>query len=188
MHSSTASTPDRPGVRATRFLPGPRPRRIAHRGLALDGAENTLRAFADALAAGADMLETDTRATRDGTALAVHDEDLWRVAGDPRRIDELTLSAARSVTLAGRERIPTLEERLDAFPEAPVNIDVKTASAIGPAVEAIRRTRSAGRICLTSFDGGVARRAVTQVRAATDRKSTRLNSSHVASSYAGFCC
>ncbi|HJB09984.1 MAG TPA: glycerophosphodiester phosphodiesterase [Candidatus Brachybacterium merdavium] len=167
MHSSTANTHDRPGTLATRFLPGPRPRRIAHRGLALDGAENTLRAFADALTAGADMLETDTRATRDGTALAVHDEDLWRVAGDPRRIDELTLTAARSVVLAGQERIPTLEEMLDAFPEAPVNIDVKSASAIGPAVEAIRRTRSAGRICLTSFDGGVARRAVAQVRAAT---------------------
>src|SRR5690625_5325421 len=104
MHSSTANTHDRPGTLATRFLPGPRPRRIAHRGLALDGAENTLRAFADALTAGADMLETDTRATRDGTALAVHDEDLWRVAGDPRRIDELTLTAARSVVLAGQDR------------------------------------------------------------------------------------
>lgn len=167
MRSSTDSSFDRPDIPASRFLPGPRPRRIAHRGLARDGAENTLQAFADALSAGADMLETDTRATRDGTALAVHDENLWRVARDPRCIDELTLPQARSVLVAGTEPMPTLEEMLDAFPGTPVNIDVKTASAIGPAVEAIRRTRSAGRICLTSFDGTVAKRAVDAVHQAT---------------------
>lgn len=179
MRSSTANTPDRPGAPTSRFLPGPRPRRIAHRGLALDGAENTLRAFADALSAGADMLETDTRATRDGTALAVHDEDLWRVAGDPRRIDELTTDQARSVLLAGQEPIPTLEELLDAFPDTAVNIDVKTASAIGPATEAITRTGSAERICLTSFDGSVAQRAVEQVRAATGTLPVRSPSREV---------
>lgn len=167
MPSSTPRTADSPKEPRTRFLPGPRPRRIAHRGLALDGAENTLRAFSDALAAGADLLETDTRATRDGLALAVHDEDLWRVAGDPRRIDELSTAQARSVHLTGGEGIPSLEETLDAFPDIPVNIDVKAASAIGPAARAISRTRSADRICLTSFDGSVARRAVEAVREAT---------------------
>ncbi|NMA77820.1 MAG: glycerophosphodiester phosphodiesterase, partial [Actinomycetales bacterium] len=89
MPSSISRRRERTAVPRSRFLPGPRPRRIAHRGFALDGAENTMRAFEDALAAGADMLETDTRATRDGLALAVHDEDLLRVAGDERRIDEI---------------------------------------------------------------------------------------------------
>ncbi|HJF50307.1 MAG TPA: glycerophosphodiester phosphodiesterase, partial [Brachybacterium paraconglomeratum] len=66
MPSSTSSSPERPGEPASRFLPGPRPRRIAHRGLALEAPENTLEAFRAALDAGADILETDTRATRDG--------------------------------------------------------------------------------------------------------------------------
>src|SRR5699024_7288683 len=79
MPSSTTRATDRRSSPASRFLPGPRPRRIAHRGLALDAAENTLTAFQAAVDAGADMLETDTRATADGLALAVHDEDLQRI-------------------------------------------------------------------------------------------------------------
>lgn len=151
----------------SRFLPGDRPRRIAHRGLALDGAENTLRAFADALAAGATMLETDTRATRDGLALAVHDETLDRVAGDPRRIDTLSGAEAGAVRLAGDEPLAMLEDVLGSFPDVPVNIDVKSADAILPAVTAIARTRSAERVCVTSFGGLIARSAAHAVRTAT---------------------
>ncbi|MGP5681818.1 glycerophosphodiester phosphodiesterase [Brachybacterium alimentarium] len=175
MPSSTTSGADRRNDRradsrrapASRFLPGPRPRRIAHRGLALDGAENTLRAFEDALAAGADMLETDTRATADGLALAVHDEDLLRTAGDPRRIAELTAEQAGGVRLAGGEPLAMLEDVLGSFPDVPVNIDVKAPSAIGPAVSAIARTRSADRVCIAGFDGAIVRRTIRTVQAAT---------------------
>ena len=167
MPSSTSSA-DR-----ARFLPGPRPRRIAHRGLATDGAENTMRAFADALAAGATMLETDTRATRDGLALAVHDEDLSRIAGDPRRIDAIDAAAAGAVRLAGGERLALLEDVLDTFRDVPVNIDVKSADAVLPAVTAIARTRSADRVCIAGFDGHVARSAAHGVRRATNRLPKR---------------
>lgn len=176
--SSTPSTdsprPGGPSDRAdapldppSRFLPGPRPRRIAHRGLALDGAENTMRAFQDAVDAGADMLETDTRATAEGLALAFHDEDLLRVAGDARRIDSLDDRQARAVRLAGNEPLALLEDVLGTFSDLPVNIDVKALSAIEPAVRAIARTRSAGRICLAGFDDAVTARAVKKVREAT---------------------
>lgn len=167
MPSSITRATDRSGAPRSRFLPGTRPRRIAHRGLALDGAENTMRAFESAVTAGADMLETDTRATADGLALAVHDEDLWRVAGDRRRIDQLTAAEAGTVRLAGDEPLAMLEDVLDTFREVPVNIDVKAPSAIGPAVAAIARTRSAGRVCVGGFDGAVVRKTVRTVHAAT---------------------
>ena len=157
----------------SRFLPGPRPRRIAHRGLALEVPENTLGAFRAALDAGADMLETDTRATRDGLALAVHDEDLARVAGDPRRIEDLTAAEAGAVRLPGDEPLAMLEDVLDAFPDVPINIDVKTASAIGPAVAAIARTRSADRVCIAGFDGAVVRRTLATLHAATGTSAVR---------------
>ena len=173
MPSSTSSSPERPGAPASRFLPGPRPRRIAHRGLALEAPENTLEAFRAALDAGADMLETDTRATRDGLALAVHDEDLARIAGDPRRIDELSAADAGAVRLPGDRPLAMLEDVLDAFPDVPLNIDVKSPSAIGPAVAAIARTRSADRVCLAGFDGAVVRRAVATLRAATGVTAVR---------------
>lgn len=162
-----------------RFLPGPRPRRIAHRGLALDGAENTQRAFHDALGAGADMLETDTRATADRIALAVHDPDLSRIAGDPRRIDSLRERDLKGIQVAGSEPLARLEDVLGSFPSLPVNIDVKDEAAIGPAVEAISRTGAADRVCVTSFRGSVASRAVREVRAATGVTPARSPSREV---------
>jgi glycerophosphoryl diester phosphodiesterase len=173
MPSSTSRPPERTATPGRRFLPGPRPRRIAHRGLALDGAENTLRAFEDALAAGADMLETDTRATADGLALAVHDEDLQRVAADPRRIDALSAREAGAVRLPGDEPLAMLEDVLGTFRDVPINIDIKAPSAIGPAVAAIARTRSADRICVAGFDGVVVRRAVATIHAATGIRPVR---------------
>lgn len=172
MPSSISGGSDRPAPRS-RFLPGPRPRRIAHRGLALDGAENTLRAFEDAVAAGADMLETDTRATRDGLALAFHDEDLARVAGDSRRIDALSAQEAGAVRLAGDEPLAMLEDVLGTFRDVPINIDIKAPSAIGPAVAAIARTRSADRVCIAGFDGSVVRKAVATIEAATGTRPVR---------------
>lgn len=173
MLSSTSSGPERGRPGRTRFLPGPRPRRIAHRGLALDGAENTLRAFEEALRAGADMLETDTRATRDGLALAVHDEDLGRIAGDPRRIDALSAHEAGSVRLTGDEPLAMLEDVLGTFRDVPINIDIKAPSAIGPAVAAISRTRSADRVCLAGFDGAVVRKTLATLHAATGTTAVR---------------
>ena len=167
MPSSISRRRERTAVPRSRFLPGPRPRRIAHRGFALDGAENTMRAFEDALAAGADMLETDTRATRDGLALAVHDEDLLRVAGDERRIDEIGAREAGAVRLAGDEPLAMLEDVLATFTDVPINVDVKAASAIGPAVAAIARTRSAERVCIAGFDGDVVRKTLATLHAAT---------------------
>jgi glycerophosphoryl diester phosphodiesterase len=173
MLSSTSGGPDRAPSPRSRFLPGPRPRRIAHRGLALDAAENTMSAFEEALRAGADMLETDTRATRDGLALAVHDEDLGRIAGDPRRIDELSAHEAGSIRLDGDEPLAMLEDVLGTFVDVPVNVDVKAHSAIGPAVAAISRTRSADRVCIAGFDATVVRRTIATLHAATGTTAVR---------------
>ncbi|HIY24546.1 MAG TPA: glycerophosphodiester phosphodiesterase [Candidatus Brachybacterium merdigallinarum] len=163
MHSSTASTADP----LTRFLPGARPRRIAHRGLSPEGAENTLAAFGAALEAGADLLETDVRATADGVAWLLHDETLQRIAQDPRPVAELTGAQMREVRVAGIEPVSRLEDALGEFPDAQFNIDVKVPEAIASTVTAIARTGSAERICLTSFHGSVAADAVARVQAAT---------------------
>lgn len=151
----------------SRFLPGTRPRLIAHRGFALDGAENTLRAFADALAVGATMLETDTRATADGIALAVHDATAQRVAGDARPISQLRSADLPAIRVAGAEPLARLEDVLGTFTHVPINIDVKDAGAIGPAADAVARTGAADRVCITSFDDRVGRRAARAIVRAT---------------------
>lgn len=51
---------------------------LAHRG-GTDPTENTIEAFKIAIAQGADIIETDIRATKDGVAVLFHDELIERV-------------------------------------------------------------------------------------------------------------
>ncbi len=68
-----------------------------HRGASAVAAENGAEAIAAAIAAGADFVEIDVRLTADGVPVAMHDADLARMAGDPRRVADLLLSEARGL-------------------------------------------------------------------------------------------
>jgi glycerophosphoryl diester phosphodiesterase len=133
------------------FLSGPRPRVIAHRGLALEAPENTLLAFLKALTAGATHLETDVHASADGVAVISHDPDLRRVAGREASVQHLTMRELRRIELGHGQGFCSLAEALDAFPEARFNIDVKDARAAAPTVDAIRDARATDRVLITSF-------------------------------------
>jgi glycerophosphoryl diester phosphodiesterase len=93
---------------------------VAHRGYSRVAPENTLSAFRKAIEVGADFAELDVQETADGVVVVLHDRDLMRRAGDPRRIADLTFAEARKLDL-GREsspefageRIPTLAEAID---------------------------------------------------------------------------
>lgn len=104
------SVPGRLGVRVPIVV-------VAHRGYAHRAPENTLSAFRAAIEAGADFAELDVQETADGAVVVLHDRDLMRVAGDPRRISDITLAEAKTVDMGRRagpefagERIPTLAE------------------------------------------------------------------------------
>lgn len=143
------------------FLDGPRPRIIAHRGLAADAPENTLLAFVKALSAGATHLETDVHASADGEAVISHDPDLSRVAGREVRVDQLTLAELRRIPLGEGQSFCSLAEALDAFPAARFNIDIKDERAGAPAAAAIVKTRAADRVLLTSFSAARRRSATS---------------------------
>jgi glycerophosphoryl diester phosphodiesterase len=136
----------------TRYFDGAPPRILAHRGLAVDAPENTLLAFAMALAAGARYLETDVHASADGIAVISHDGDLVRSARRADRIDSVPLSELQKIDLGAGQNYCTLAEALAAFPEARFNIDVKSAGAVAPAVEAIRDSGATDRVLVTSFN------------------------------------
>ncbi|MWB97821.1 glycerophosphodiester phosphodiesterase [Agromyces sp. MMS17-SY077] len=138
----------------SRYFDGPTPRVLAHRGLALESPENTVGAFAAALSAGADSLETDVHASRDGVAIVSHDPDLERVAGRRGRIGDFTVIQLASIDLGGGEHPERLEDVLVRFPDARFNIDVKQEAALGPAIEAVLAADAADRVLLTSFDDG----------------------------------
>lgn len=94
---------------------------ITHRANALGAPENSLPALQNSIRAGADMAEIDVQLTADGHVVVLHDADLMRVAGDPRRLARLTLDEVRSLQLhtdqplaPNQLRVPLLSEMLDA--------------------------------------------------------------------------
>ena len=106
---------------------------FAHRGLhdARRGVvENTLPAFIAARDAGLSM-ELDVQFSSDGQIVVFHDDDLKRLAGDPRKVRQLTLEQLQALPLLGRQdaRIPTLRQVLGAVDgRAPLLIEVKNGN------------------------------------------------------------
>ena len=86
---------------------------VAHRGLHQELRENTLPAFAAALAVGADGVELDVRRTLDGALVVHHDPT---VAG---------AVIAQSLAADLPEYVPTLEAALAALGGAYVNVEIK---------------------------------------------------------------
>jgi glycerophosphoryl diester phosphodiesterase len=150
-----------------------RPLVIGHRGASATHPENTLRAFREAMAAGADGVELDVMRCRSGELVVVHDDDLGRVTGGKPgsgvQVRSATLDELRQYDVGGGERVPTLEEVIEALgPEALINIelksrDVKTAEehaqllrddGLAAAVAELlhRAPRPAGTTLVSSFD------------------------------------
>lgn len=166
----TTHAADRP----TRWFDPETPRLLAHRGLHTTAPENTMLAFAQAIAIGADYLETDVHATRDGVAVISHDADLRRLAGRDQRLLDLDWSEVSSIRLPDDQTMPSLVEALDAFPETRFNIDVKSDDAVEPTIQAIRRAGAVDRVLVTSFDQSRRARTVAGLPGVATSASSRL--------------
>jgi glycerophosphoryl diester phosphodiesterase len=138
------------------FLDFPGPLAFAHRGgtglAGYAGLENSMAAFQAAVDLGYTYLETDVHVTADGAVVAFHDASLDRMTGAEGRIADLTYEALRGHLIGGREAIPLLEDVLQTWPHARLNIDVKVDEAIDPVVRVIRRNGAEHRVCIASFN------------------------------------
>ena len=92
---------------------------IAHRGASVEAPENTLAAFRLAIDQGTDFVELDVQESSDGEVVVVHDSDLMKLGGGPRKIWELTAAELRATDIGTRvgprfagEGVPTLAEAL----------------------------------------------------------------------------
>ncbi|MEO6877108.1 MAG: glycerophosphodiester phosphodiesterase, partial [Gemmatimonadaceae bacterium] len=90
--------------------------------------ENTLQAFAQAYRRGANAIELDVHATRDGVVVVHHDASLPLTLGRMahRAIAELDWDTVRAVDLGGGATVPSLADVLAATPEsATVYVEIK---------------------------------------------------------------
>ncbi len=132
------------------YLDHPGPIAFAHRGGAGDWPENTMRAFANAVALGYRYVETDVHRTVDGVLVAFHDDRLDRVSDRSGLIGALPWSEVRRARVGG-ETIPLLEDLLGTWPDVRVNIDPKHDAAVDPLVTVLQRTGAHHRVCVAAF-------------------------------------
>ena len=93
---------------------------IAHRGAHNGIPENTLAAFQEAIDLGCDFVEIDTRKTKDGRIVSVHNSTIDAyVDGITGKVSDFTLAELKQMNIGKRvapgwenERIPTIEEIL----------------------------------------------------------------------------
>jgi glycerophosphoryl diester phosphodiesterase len=145
---------------------------FAHRGLATEAPENTLLAFAKALALGVGYLETDVHASADGVAIISHDPDLKRMTGRDVRIDQLTAAELGRIDLGEKQTFSTLAAALDAFPEARFNIDIKAEAAAEPAAAAIAAAHAEHRVLIGSFSKARRQAAIRRLPGVTTSASS----------------
>jgi glycerophosphoryl diester phosphodiesterase len=115
---------------------------IAHRGGSALRPENTLSAFENAAALGADVLEMDVRATADGKIVVIHDATVERTTEEvgavaARTFESLqkldagyrwTTDGGRTFPFRGKGiRVPALAEVFARFPGKRMNIEIKPA-------------------------------------------------------------
>ncbi|HEY0712442.1 MAG TPA: glycerophosphodiester phosphodiesterase [Polyangia bacterium] len=138
-----------------------RPLILGHRGASAREVENTLPAFAQAEAEGADGVELDVFLCASGEIVVFHDDDLQRLAGMPQRVRELSLRELRAVTLLRGGRIPTLAEVFEACgPELLVNVEIKSLgmgdrslpALVAGVSDVIDHCAAASRVLISSFD------------------------------------
>ncbi len=110
-----------------------------------------MKAFEQAVALGYRYVETDVHVTADGVLLAFHDSVLDRVTDRVGKVGDHTLAEIREARIGGREEIPTLVSLLDAFPEARLNIDIKSDGAVVPLADLVRERDLWDRVLVGSF-------------------------------------
>jgi glycerophosphoryl diester phosphodiesterase len=135
------------------FFDSPRPLVFAHRGGSALAPENTLAAFANGIALGADGIELDVRLSRDGIVVVHHDRTLDRTT---KLRGEL---ADRTADELSRADVPTLAEVLRAHRDVRVIVELKVNSAemAAAVVDVVRAAHAVERACVGAFGARVLR-------------------------------
>lgn len=124
-----------------------RPLVFAHRGGSALAPENTMAAFDNGLALGADGLELDVHLSSDGRVVVHHDRTLNRTTSLTGPV------AARTAAELSRAAIPLLDDVLRRHRDARVIIELKVnhPTLARAAVEAVRAADAVERVCFGAF-------------------------------------
>lgn len=160
-----------------------RPIVFAHRGGSALAPENTIPAFDNGLARGADGLEFDVHLSRDGVPVVIHDATVDRTTNGTGAVADLTAGTLAALDAGYRFTrdgafpfrglgfgVPALQDVLDRFRHVPLLVELKSADPelASLVVGQIRAVDGIGRISVGSFLRG----AIEAVRACEPRITT----------------
>ncbi len=122
--TATTRPPDQPTTR---------PLIIAHRGGANLAPENTLAAFRNGIALGADVIEMDTHFSKDGVVMVIHDPTLERTTDGTGRVADKTAADLQALNAAAKfkdgtfepQPVPTFAQVLDLLKGNSVRVEVE---------------------------------------------------------------
>lgn len=126
---------------------------LGHRGARHEHPENTLGSIERALRAGVDGIEVDVHLSKDGRVVVIHDETLDRTTNGRGRVDQHAFAELRALDAGQGERIPTLEEVLEACRgRAEPFIELKGAGVEEPVLRILREARMESASWVKAFD------------------------------------
>jgi len=137
-------------------------KKIAHRGYSAEYPENTLKAFDEAINAGADMIELDIHLTSDGEIVVIHDDYIDRTSNGSGKVKDMTLDALKkfnySYTFKGENEIPLLSEVIELVKgRAEINIEIKNLPLQYLLIEEkvialLKKMNFSDKVIVSSFD------------------------------------
>ncbi|MEV6583080.1 glycerophosphodiester phosphodiesterase family protein [Streptomyces sp. NPDC051582] len=127
---------------------------IGHRGVMGVEPENTLRSFVRAERSGMDVIALDLQLSKDGVLVVLHDAEVDRTTDGSGAVTDLTLAALRELDAGQGERVPVLEEVLDAV-RTPLQVSVQDGPTAAALAELVLRRDLSARLEVASFDDAV---------------------------------
>lgn len=144
---------------------------IAHAGAQGHAPPNTMAAFEAALALGADTLEMDLQLTADGEVVTIHDGTVDRTTDGTGAVGHLTLDEFQALDAGANweaddgstpfadlgVRHTTFREVLEAFPDTPLVVELKTdggEAIIQPVIDLVEEYDRETDVIVASFDAG----------------------------------
>lgn len=134
---------------------------MGHRAGGSAAPENSIAGIIYAIENGASWAEVDVQRTKDGHYILNHDTDFMRVAGDPRKAQEMTLAEIKRLKLHSNNgeqvTVPTIDEVLETCKgRIGINLELKGSSAdqqmVEDMVQKINQEQMASQVILTSLD------------------------------------
>lgn len=149
---------------------------VPHRGGGGEVPENTWSAVEHVGALGLKWMETDLRVTADGVVVLSHDADLVRMCGLDRTLAQTSWDELAGMDAGDGRGFARLDEVLSAYPRLSLNVDLKDAAVVQPALQVVREADALERVRFASFSA----RRLAMLRRQEPRATTSLGRADVA--------